>query len=114
MTGHPGELTPGQARHIFAAAGLPSCFVSVSCHSVADAAAARGRGADLLLFGPVFEKRVGNVVIAHGSGLGSLREVCAQAQPVPVLALGGVAPATIPACIEAGAAGIAGIRLFLD
>lgn len=87
-------------------------LVSASCHSVAEAVAARGR-ADLLLFAPVFEKRVHGVPVQPGTGLELLAEVCRAIAPLPVFALGGVTWANAPACVEAGAAGVAGIRLFL-
>ena len=112
LPSRPGELTPRQVRGIFAAAGLPPCQVSVSCHSVPEVVGARGQEANVILFGPVFEKRVGEVVVAEGLGLDLLREACAVAGPVPVLALGGVTAANLPGCVAAGAAGIAGIRQF--
>ncbi len=112
LTGRPGELTPGQARRVFAAAGLPLCFVSRSCHSLADVAIACKAGADLILFGPVFEKRVAGEVVVAGLGLEHLNGACTAAGNTPVLALGGVSIKTIEACVKAGAAGIAAIRLF--
>ena len=112
LTAQKGELTPDQVRRIFAAAGLPECLVSASCHSVEEIVAGREGGADLLLFGPVFEKRVAGERIAPGAGLDRLREACVLAGKIPVLALGGVSTATVRLCAEVGAAGIAGIRPF--
>jgi thiamine-phosphate pyrophosphorylase len=43
--------------------------------------------------------------------LDELRRVCAVAK-LPVLALGGVNEENAEACMDAGAAGVAGIRLF--
>lgn len=127
LTSAPGELTPEQVRAVYAEAGLTLPIVSVSCHTMADVIAARGlRGEDdlcfapdpatapdLILFGPVFEKRVADDVVAKGTGLELLRRACAAAAPIPVLALGGVTEANAGECLEAGAAGIAGIRLFV-
>ncbi len=112
LTSRVGELTPAQARQIFAAANLPRCVVSVSCHTIDEVAAARDADADLILLGPVFEKRVGGSVVAPGQGLVQLHRACATAGAVPVLALGGVTSANQDVCLQAGAAGVAGIRLF--
>lgn len=112
LPAQPGELTPAQAREIFAAAGLPECLVSVSCHTPKEAAQARSAGVDLILFGPVFEKQVEGIPVLPGTGLERLKEACSAAGLVPVLALGGITASFIPSCLEAGAAGVAGIRLF--
>ena len=94
-------------------------FVAVSCHTSADIALAESHGADFAVFAPVFEKKG-----APGTGLKALREACSRtARPdpkveggivhsMPVLALGGVTLENTRACLDAGAAGIAGIRLF--
>jgi thiamine-phosphate pyrophosphorylase len=87
--------------------------VGVSTHSVAEARAAREGGADFVLFGPVFDtpsKR------AYGppAGLEALRETARALAPFPVVALGGVSAETAAEVLGAGAAGVAGIRLFAD
>lgn len=87
-------------------------LVSVSCHTPADVTRA-AEFADLILFAPVFEKRVDGDVVVEGVGLERLHEACLLAGEVPVLALGGVTEANALACLRAGAAGIAGIRVFL-
>ena len=112
LTGRAGELTSRQARQVFAEAGRPGCTVSVSCHSVENVVAVRQSDADLILFGPVFEKRIGGAVVTVGRGLKELRAACGAAGSVPVLALGGVTQENAPSCLEAGAAGFAAIRLF--
>lgn len=88
-------------------------LVSASCHTLADVRRAR-EFADLALFGPVFEKRVQGEEVAAGSGIDMLREACKVAGDMPVLALGGVDAANTELCMAAGAAGVAGIRLFAD
>jgi thiamine-phosphate pyrophosphorylase len=55
----------------------------------------------------VFEKKN-----ARPQGLAKLQEACRQG--VPVLALGGVTVENAQAGMQAGAAGIAGIRLFQE
>jgi thiamine-phosphate pyrophosphorylase len=134
LTSAPGELTPAQIRALYASAGLPRPIVSLSCHTLAEVVAARitnpARGSnhqpdpaaapDLILFGPVFEKRIterssptsAGQLITEGSGLELLRQACAAASPVPVLALGGITEENTSACLAAGAAGIAAIRMF--
>jgi thiamine-phosphate pyrophosphorylase len=51
-------------------------------------------------------------VVIAGAGLDALRKACEIAGDTPVLALGGVTGETARLCVEAGAAGVAGIRLF--
>ena len=112
LTSAPGSLTPGQIRLLYRDAGLPEPVVSISCHKLTDVVLAREKGASLILFGPVFEKRVDSRLVSGGVGLELLRAACAKAAPVPVLALGGVSEANVSACLATGAAGIAAIRLF--
>ncbi len=81
--------------------------VAVSCHSRAEVARAAQEGADFAVFGPVFEKARSP---ASPTGLEALREACQE--KIPVLALGGITLENAKACIQAGAAGIAAIRLF--
>ncbi len=112
LSAEPGALTPAQTREIFAGAGRPAILVSISCHTLAEVSLARGRGADLILFGPIFEKNIRGEVVAEGKGLDLLREACLAGGPTPVLALGGVTAARVDPCLRVGAAGIAAIRLF--
>ncbi len=86
-------------------------LVSVACHTTREVEQTAAH-ADLILFAPVFEKRVAGLQIQDGVGLQLLRQACQAAGNVPVLALGGVTAANAPLCLQAGAAGIAGIRLF--
>lgn len=129
------DISPSEARVVWAKARSeergtgdgkqetgPGVF-AVSCHTVAEVRMAEAQGADFAVFAPVFEK-----VMAPqrtGVGLDALSEACrgipapgnvegVGASRMPVLALGGVTVENASACIEAGAAGIAGIRLFQD
>ena len=97
-----------EVRHV-----APHPFVvGVSCHSLAEAVAAESAGADYLLLGPVFETPS---KLKYGAplGLDELRKVTGKIR-IPVLALGGITVERARHCFEAGAAGIAGIRIFQD
>lgn len=113
LPGGSGAAELRRAAEIFEAAGLRRPVVSVSCHSLHDVRQAREAGASMALFAPVFEKRVDGEVAVEGVGLDRLREACEAAGEMPVLALGGVNWANAGLCLGAGAAGVAGIRMFL-
>jgi thiamine-phosphate pyrophosphorylase len=82
-------------------------LIAVSCHSPAEVGQAAASNATFAVFAPVFEKKG-----AKPTGLTVLQEACAA--NIPVLALGGITPSNAHSCLEAGAAGIAAIRLFQD
>ena len=112
LTSHPDELTPTQVRAVYAASGSGEPVISVSCHTLDEVQRAHQQGADLILFGPVFEKRIARRLIRDGSGLEALSAACRAAAGTPVLALGGVTLQNAGACVDAGGAGVAAIRLF--
>jgi thiamine-phosphate pyrophosphorylase len=114
LTAAPGELTPAQVRSLYASANLPAPIITVSCHTLEDVRRARENHTDAILFAPVFEKTFADREMVSGQGLDRLRDACRAASPVPVYALGGVTLENAPSCLAAGAAGIAGIRLFHD
>jgi thiamine-phosphate pyrophosphorylase len=93
-------------------AGRPDFLVGVSCHSLESARAAGRGGANYIFFGPVFATP-SKAAFGAPQGIERLREVCAAVE-IPVLAIGGVNLENARACIEAGAAGIAAIRLFQE
>src|SRR6201995_3635334 len=107
-----GELTPVQVRRLYASANLTSPIVTISCHTLEDARRGREDCASAILFAPVFEKSLPGGRMLQGEGLERLHTACIAASPVPVYALGGVTLENASACMAAGAAGIAGIRLF--
>ena len=86
--------------------------IGVSCHSVEAARAAERGGADYIFFGPVFGTP-SKAAFGPPQGLERLREACSAVQ-IPVLAIGGVNLENVASCMEAGAAGIAAIRLFQE
>jgi thiamine-phosphate pyrophosphorylase len=95
----------------------------VSCHTQGDILSADAHGADFVVYAPVFQKQGTST---HAVGLEGLRLACERiathdkkveagfASGMPVLALGGITLANARDCVAAGAAGIAGIRLFQD
>jgi thiamine-phosphate pyrophosphorylase len=92
---------------------LPEGFVvGVSVHSESEAMRAWASGADYVLLGPVFAtpSKAGQ---GHPMGLAVFREIC-RANPLPVLGLGGISRETVEAVLDAGAAGVAAIRLFQE
>jgi thiamine-phosphate pyrophosphorylase len=100
--------TEALARSSQPAAHSP--LLAASCHTAADVFRAESEGADFAVFAPVFEKRAAPAT--EPTGLAALREACRA--KIPVLALGGVNLENAASCLRAGAAGVAGIRLFQE
>lgn len=114
------DVSAADARVISTKSGARDFFIAASCHTADDVRRAESDGADMVVFAPVFEKGG-----ERGVGLEALRAACLRAaqnntpEPsplgnLPVLALGGITLENARACMEAGAAGIAAIRLFQD
>jgi thiamine-phosphate pyrophosphorylase len=82
-------------------------LIAVSCHSPQEVAKAASNQATLAVFAPVFEKKD-----TQPTGIEALRQACQTR--IPVLALGGVTLQNAQFCLQAGAAGIAAIRLFQE
>ena len=96
----PGNgLPPDKVRPLVKVLG-------VSIHSLDEGLRAERAGADFVVFGPVFDSPGKTAV-----GLEPLKEVAASLK-IPVLAIGGVTVENADEVLKAGAAGIAGIRLF--
>jgi thiamine-phosphate pyrophosphorylase len=104
-----GSISAGDARSLFAKAGIEEPVIAVSCHSRAEVERAWSEGADFVVLGPVFEKAPSGDPL----GLPEFGRISGALQgKIPVLALGGVVLSNAAECLQAGAAGIAGIRLF--
>jgi thiamine-phosphate pyrophosphorylase len=65
-------------------------------------------GATFAVFGPIFEKK--DAPETRPVELGPLQQ--SVQHKIPVFALGGINIENAPSCINAGAAGVAAIRLF--
>jgi thiamine-phosphate pyrophosphorylase len=105
------DISPSDVQKIWLASRQRThALVSVSCHSAAEVARATSEGANFIVFAPIFEKK--DAPQAGPAGLAGLGEVCRQ--KIPVLALGGITIENARACLDTGAAGIAGIRLFQE
>jgi thiamine-phosphate diphosphorylase len=96
------SMTPADARR-----AAPRLRLGASVHAVAEARAAAEGGADWVVAGHVYPTR------SHPGepprGLQLVRDVAAAVR-LPVVAIGGVTPAAVPALRAAGAAGVAVIR----
>ena len=107
----PGnDLAASEVRTIWMRARTEAPLISVSAHSQAEVEYAGSHGADFAVFAPVFEK-VGR---ANAGGLEELRQNCRRNRKLPVFALGGVTLENARLCLDTGAAGVAGIRLFQE
>jgi thiamine-phosphate pyrophosphorylase len=106
------SLPASEVRAIWGRASRSAPIIGVSTHSAEEVASAEAHGADFAVFAPVFEKNGAS----NPAGLDQLREVCRRppitGTPMPVLALGGITLENARLCLQAGAAGIAAIRLF--
>jgi len=87
-------------------------LLGVSCHSVEGVTSAARDGASYVFFGPVFATP-SKAGMGKPQGVAGLAEAC-RSVSIPVLAIGGITLENAAACIKAGAAGIAAIRLFQD
>ena len=88
-------------------------LIGVSTHSREEARMARVRGADFVVFGPVFATE-SKREFGEPQGLEKLREITSELRGFPVVAIGGITLDNVAACFEAGASGVAAIRLLND
>lgn len=110
-----------QARSLFDSAGREA-IVSYACHTRDEVLKVREESQrnplattenTLLLYAPIFEKITAEGKLP-GQGLDALKSAVEAAGNIPLFALGGITRENASLCIQAGAAGIAGIRIFLS
>jgi len=98
-------------RHTFGTDFL----IGVSTHTLAEAQAARDGGADFATFSPIFATPSKRIYDLPPAGLDPFLFAHHELASFPLLALGGIeTTAQAKACLNAGAHGIAAIRLFGD
>ena len=85
-------------------------MIGVSTHNIKEVEQAFQEGADFVTFGPIFATPS---KLSFGSPLGisALKKIL-QKKNHSILALGGVNEKNYKQCLEVGARGIAGIRIF--
>jgi thiamine-phosphate pyrophosphorylase len=88
-------------------------LIGVSTHSLDEARAAHYAGADFVVFGPVFETE-SKRSYGEPQGLEKLRDVTRALGEFPVVAIGGITIDKVGACFDAGARGVAAIRMLND
>ncbi|WP_375466331.1 thiamine phosphate synthase [uncultured Methylobacterium sp.] len=100
LGGRAGLATIRAARRLLG----PCALIGVSTHAAAGVAAAAAAGADYVTLSPIFET-ASKPGYGPALGPGVLHEACRAG--IPVIALGGLTPASVPACRAGGAAGVA-------
>lgn len=108
--GADGVHLPGNAVSAAMLRRLGVRLIGVSCHEAGELRRAEAEGADFAVLAPVFSP-LSKTIASPPLGIDEFRRL-ANSVNIPVLALGGITPETTAACLEAGAAGVAGITLF--
>lgn len=109
--GADGVHLPEQGLPVVDARAVVGPGMRIGCSVHGLEGIARARGADFVVFGPVYDtpsKRP----YGPPQGLERLAEVCA-ASPLPVLAIGGITAARVAEVVGCGAAGVAVIGSVL-
>ncbi len=103
------SLSPDVVRSTFG----DDFLIGASTHSLGEAVSARAGGADFVVFGPVFDTPT-KEKYGEPRGLKELETITSELASFPVLALGGLTVERVSDCIQAGAQGIAAIRMLSD
>ncbi|HVW07204.1 MAG TPA: thiamine phosphate synthase [Bryobacteraceae bacterium] len=88
----------------------PGFVITAACHDAEGVLRAADEGADYAVLAPVFAP-LSKSSSAPPLGLDALRSIASKSR-IPVIALGGITAQNVPQCMDAGAAGVAGITLF--
>ncbi len=103
----PGNGPPASALR----SSCPDGFlIGSSTHDLEELRRAEREGVDFAVYGPVFPTR-SKPGLTEVVGLKGLQAACMSVR-LPVFALGGVDAGRERACVDAGAAGVAGIGMF--
>ena len=87
-------------------------LIGLSCHSLGAALGAARAGADYIYFSPIFFTP-SKASYGPPQGVERLAKVCGAVK-IPVIAIGGITPQNAFECFDAGASGVAAIRLFQE
>lgn len=106
--------TDGLPLDVMHQLGEDKLLYGASTHSLEEVRRAETAGADYVTFGPVFptpsKPDVSRVECPGPEGLSRVTDET----NLPVLALGGIGPDEVEACLDAGADGVAGIRALFE
>lgn len=108
------DVSPTDVRDIWTQMGAWNAsrvaipLIATSCHTVNSIEMAAAQSVSFAVFAPVFGKS--GSPATPPAGLAMLAKACQKESPV--FALGGITIENAAYCLEAGAAGIAAIRLF--
>ena len=102
------SLPPKAARDLLG----PGKLIGISCHSLADVQEAVADGVDFVVLGPIYAtpSKVGYGPPVTTALLREARSVCS----LPLLAIGGIKAAQVPAVMASGADGIAAISAVMS
>ena len=90
----------------------PDFLIGVSCHSLGASLGAARAGADYIYFSPIFNTP-SKANYGPPQGIDRLAAIC-RAVAIPVIAIGGMSAENAASCLQAGAAGVAAIRMFQE